>query len=284
MNESPRPESPHKLEVFEGNETMLFVERLRNQNLVAKLVELIYRSEHEFARRFESGELVLEQTSWGTMEYKENGKHVVVLRDPRILRTREEITTEVCQLRDEVAAVTRFSPDPGASGVHKDYGDGIFPRERIYLRTSNGSKLSPRAMSITEAHEKGHVVRYFEGDFTRSFFAPAFNLSQFSLTDAEYQDMLHGMEVTESEYSRDEATKEMYEYLFSGPEIMERMAQLKNFFGFDGDQEFTSEHLAFVRAEYVKRTGFDNQMSTFLARVTPETEPEFLRLINVCGA
>ena len=64
---------------------------------------------------------------------------------------------------------------------------------------------------------------------------------------------------------------------------MERMSQLKNYFGFDGDQEFTKEHLDYARTHYVKDMSLDNSMSALFQMITAEKEEQFLRAINSLG-
>jgi hypothetical protein len=72
-------------------------------------------------------------------------------------------------------------------------------------------------------------------------------------------------------------------YLFTGQELAERMSQLKNYYGMKGNEPFTKEHLHYAREHYVQDTGMDNYMKFFFQAITPETEDEFLRIINSSG-
>jgi hypothetical protein len=81
----------------------------------------------------------------------------------------------------------------------------------------------------------------------------------------------------------DEAKNEIIKYLLSPTEIVERMAQLKNYFGMSGDEEFTANHLEYARLNYVEDTGLDNGMKYFFKSIKSETQEEFLRLINNAG-
>jgi hypothetical protein len=41
--------------------------------------------------------------------------------------------------------------------------------------------------------------------------------------------------------------------------------------------------LRYAKEHYITDTGFDNKMTPFLKAITPETENEFIRLINSSG-
>lgn len=63
-------------------------------------------------------------------------------------------------------------------------------------------------------------------------------------------------------------------------ELAERMAQLKNYFGFKGNEMFTRQHLAYAKDHYINDGGVNNSMDIFLSLITPETEDKFLETIN----
>jgi len=69
-------------------------------------------------------------------------------------------------------------------------------------------------------------------------------------------------------------------YLQKGDELMARMAQLKNYYGFKGDEVFTKEHLDYAKEHYVTDVGLDNSMSSMMHIITPKTEVNFIRLMN----
>ena len=83
--------------------------------------------------------------------------------------------------------------------------------------------------------------------------------------------------------SKEEALESELDYLFSGPEVAERMSQLKNYFGMKGDEQFTKEHLHYAKEHYVSDTQVDNEMRLFFQAITPEREDEFVRLIHTSG-
>ena len=47
-------------------------------------------------------------------------------------------------------------------------------------------------------------------------------------------------------------------------ELTARMAQFKNYFGMQGGEQFTADHLNYLRQHYIEDTGLDNGVSTML--------------------
>lgn len=69
-------------------------------------------------------------------------------------------------------------------------------------------------------------------------------------------------------------------YLRNPDELTARMAQFKNYFGMQGGEQFTPDHLDYLRQHYLEDTGLDNGVSTMLKMVTPATEKQFIELMN----
>lgn len=69
-------------------------------------------------------------------------------------------------------------------------------------------------------------------------------------------------------------------YLREPDELLARMAQFKNYFGMRTNEQFTAEHLTYVRQHYVEDTGLDNGASLMLSIVTLNTEARFVELMN----
>ncbi len=124
--------------------------------------------------------------------------------------------------------------------------------------TYKGHMLDSRMKNIVESHEKGHGMRLFDPSYA---------------THRKIQMVLDKEKIDASSA----------DYLDSPEEIIERMSQLKNYFGFDGHQKFTREHLEYARKHYIADTGFDNVMSEFFEAITPEREEVFLEVINSYG-
>ncbi|MDP2950954.1 MAG: hypothetical protein Q8N55_01075 [bacterium] len=151
-------------------------------------------------------------------------------------------------------------------------------------------KGNKKAMAITEAHEKDHVLRPLNlyCEFFDDYFGPAIDTSVITCKDKyakraeeSCQDIKKYLE-KDFDY-RALAKEQISRYLNRGFEIEARMSQLKNYFGFTGDEIFTKEHLDYAKENYVKDTGFDNLMTHFFEAITPETEEKFLELINKSG-
>lgn len=131
-----------------------------------------------------------------------------------------------------------------------------------------GAKLSIRQKNIIEAHEKGHGLR----DFT----SPQDITEIRSVID---QEALRDLQQTQESLQNTDARFPV-NYVQMPEEIIERMAQLKNYFGMSADEEITAQHLEYAREHYIKDTGLDNGISTFFNCVTDKTKVAFLSVIN----
>jgi len=118
----------------------------------------------------------------------------------------------------------------------------------------DGRPLTIPEKNAVESHEKGHAVRDFKANF---------------------DDIMKGFDL-----SKISEMKGNPNYLRTPDELIERMSQLKNYFGFRGDETFTRGHLASARQNYVNDGALNNSMGEFLSMVTPEKEDEFLRVMN----
>lgn len=124
----------------------------------------------------------------------------------------------------------------------------------VDAKNAEGVELTSLQKSIIEAHEKGHVIRSFK---------------------ANTEDFYKGFDFSKLPENLKRPT-----YLKHPDELAERMSQLKNYFGFKGDDLFSREHLLYARENYIRDTELDNNMSEFFSIITKETEDEFLRIIN----
>lgn len=124
----------------------------------------------------------------------------------------------------------------------------------------DGSPLSAREKNIIESHEKGHGIRDFVSEDARDF-RQSIDFEVIRKKDAE-------------------TGKREIGYLRQAEEIAERMAQLKNYFGFKAGDVFTKEHFEYAKKQYVKDIGLDNNMTTFFEAVTEHTLDTFIKTIN----
>ena len=141
---------------------------------------------------------------------------------------------------------------------------------------------------VIEAHEKGHVIRQIFGAGSRKYFQGCLDLSAFTLTDEHYLARLNLINNRKSDndkisITKEEARESTVDYLGSPYEIIERMSQLKNYFGFTGAEIFTREHLRYAKEHYIKDTRLDNDMTEFFQTITTEREDAFLEVINNAG-
>lgn len=121
----------------------------------------------------------------------------------------------------------------------------------------NGKELTDRQKNIIFAHELGHSIRNYKGEDIK-----------------EIRKAL--------DYSKMEAPGSKT-YLKKPEEVIERMSQLKNYFGMQGSEKFTKEHLRVAKENYLKDTELDNNMTDFFNAITPETEDAFIEVINKFG-
>ena len=127
-------------------------------------------------------------------------------------------------------------------------------------RKSDGSQLSNREKNIIEAHEKGHGIRDFVSEDQRDF-RQSIDFEVIRQKDKE-------------------TGRREIGYLRQTEEIAERMAQLKNYFGFKAGDLFTKEHLEYAKQHYIQDIGLDNNMTTFFAAITEHTVDKFIETIN----
>lgn len=130
----------------------------------------------------------------------------------------------------------------------------------------DGSPLTPRQKNIIEAHEKGHGLRDFESPIDAREIRSIIDGEAFAaLTQVKRQEGASGYNPN---------------YILEPAEIIERMAQFKNYFGMGATEPFTKKHLDHIRNQYVTDTGLDNSVSDLLTCVTSRTEQAFLKVIN----
>lgn len=118
----------------------------------------------------------------------------------------------------------------------------------------DGAPLTSRQKGIIEAHEKLHSVMRLLTQGERKELSPMRNI---------------GAKIGYGEKS-------------GADELLARMGQLKNYFGFKGDEEFTKEHLDYARKHYVLDTGLDNNMTELLVAIgkNEENSKQFIALMN----
>ena len=131
--------------------------------------------------------------------------------------------------------------------------------------------LSNRQLNMVEAHEKGHGLR----DYT----SPIDTAEIKSIIDEDALEELTEMH-RERERLGEKEGRFQSRYAARPDEIIERMAQFKNYFGMGAQDTFEKKHLDYIREHYTADTGLDNGINDLLTCVTPKTEAAFLKVIN----
>jgi hypothetical protein len=267
---------------YEGNDSELLFDRLDNSKILDQIVQM-------WMAGYKAKEGKIEQRPTqdedGGIVFDVDGNYV--LEDVLFVPPSEEETREkIAELIKEAKTSTPVFFDgraPTSDGIGLDWklpGD-VFP--------------STKQKSIILAHEKGHLMRQFpggvEGDaYFREMFGKAFDMNNINFTEQDFEDtvthrkqekQITGYGLENEDYTYDRMRESTIGYLSSPEEIVERMGQLKNYFGFKGDEEFTQEHLDYARGQYIKDTGLDNNMRHFFECITDDQE--FLPLINSVG-
>ena len=153
---------------------------------------------------------------------------------------------------------------PRALGSSTGIGDPGIVYDGAHQK--DGTLLTSRQKNIIEAHEKGHGLRDFESDIDANEIG--------SIIDPQ---VLNALTQIKRESGDQNFTGT---YTREPAEIIERMAQFKNYFGMDATEKFTKQHLDRIRKQYVIDTGLDNGVTDLLTYITPETEGAFLKVIN----
>lgn len=263
---------------FEGNMSVLLFERLNNPIIKQRLVDMFIKHHQDADDEGYYRGMSAEEKSKAkpSPNWKKEGK------------TKEQIEKELNKIIDKIFSRTNVTY--GDDNDHPNGSKGLGIRENIspcLVNADTGQKLTLKQLSITEAHEKGHSIRSlsFEGDSIPEIEA-GFDFSKITIDDKLRDIFLKSiskglpMEVKPPVDKIDQAIVNS----FRNPnEIIERMAQLKNYFGMKGSEEFTKEHLDYAKKHYSSDTGFVLQIKPFLDAITPETESKFLELINSLG-
>ena len=135
----------------------------------------------------------------------------------------------------------------------------------------DGIPLTNRQKNIVEAHEKGHGFRDFHSPIDTREIGSVIDFEALEGLTANYREL---------EKSAQKEGRFRSNYVPKPEEIIERMAQFKNYFGMDASEPFTKAHLDYAREHYTADTGLDNGVHDLLHCVTPRTEQAFLKIIN----
>lgn len=136
--------------------------------------------------------------------------------------------------------------EPGDLGVSQGYGD----QGTVFTNAEyDGRSLKDREKTIIEAHEKAH------GLFM-------------NLTKEEERNILSAFDLQRLQHK----------HKAKADEILARMSQLKNYFGFKGGELFTKVHLGYAKEHYVTDIGMNNSIGSMFNAI--RDEDRFIELMN----
>lgn len=236
----------------ENNWSMLVRERLMSPDTKHKFFELKRRfptietrTRDEYINQFSSGKPTRPKADIFKDEYES------LLTEENYEANLEKVfdSTDYINAHEAGKEVTELGSSDGRGDVGSVFKDA---------QNYSGSTLGVGQKGIVEAHEKMHGIveplTLGEADYI---------LSCFKTPKGGSCEILRG-----------------YDEEKQAIELLIRMSQLKNYLGFRGEEEFTREHLDFVREHYIKDTGLDNNMSDFFDAIDRENEGRFIELMN----
>lgn len=275
---------------FKGNYSELLFSRMKNPVIRGQLLDMLEANEKWMAQHPEdvsemkkdphTGEILLDDLSMPIFE-KVPGVYTPKTREQMNKEIEDALTAEMSQPSIDFSKSLHESFNTTNSN-EKDEEDPTNRTAVIGMRREGGSPLSEddvRERSVIEAHEKGHVFRKLKSSqYLHDRFSRAFDLSSINLDTYSSEGKPEGVP--------DDKIREYISRYFdlSDPhELIERMAQLKGYFGMKGEEVFTPQHLEYVREHYLKDGMDDNHMKSFFEAITPKTEFAFLKLMNSSG-
>jgi hypothetical protein len=260
---------------YEGNDALCFYDRLHDPVIKQQMVDLFYRY-------YESQDPL-------PTEYFDENNVLQIKYEKTKLPSREQIGQELSEKIEKVFSVTGIDLDPKGSSYD---GDMLINDENIRAgmiasfsqNPTSGERWTVKQLSIVEAHEKGHGIRNFvkPGWSFEHYLLSGFDFSEVAVDD-DLRKLWHESDPSGKAVSDKEILEGITAYFSKPMELIERMAQLKNYFGMNGNQIFTKKHLDYAKIHYMNDTGMGIQMKPFLDAITPNTEEVFLELINSLG-
>lgn len=237
-----------------GNWSNLLYQRLKNPETKRKFLDfkakyptLEHRTSEHFKEKNSEGISLDRQSDLPIDEYKNTIANYDENLEKVFASTRYHYARGVNFDGSEVDDVgLHTKQNGGASAGYGDEGSVFIDAER-----KNGNEYNDFDKEIIEAHEKAHGIF---GNLTKG--------------ERDHIRMIF------------DNAKIGYPYRKSPEEILMRMTQLKNYFGFKGNEQMSLNALHYAMAHYVKDVGLDNNMSDFFNAITPENEQRVVDLMN----
>lgn len=288
MEKFPQATDPERSPIeskanFEGNDGELLIERFNDPIIKNQIIDLLHKNEliEEEKIRNRTYTPYSSTDMPNSTCFKDEEGTIYISDDPDYnprnytARTRTEIEQEYNETLEKISTQTDIdfsTNEPNESCIPLNW-----------KMPWNEEKPTAKQMSIIVAHEKGHAIRRYQD--LKDYFIKGFDPTKIEYTEKDFEIdiVLNKKEGEEENLDIEKMKLKSMKYLFSGPEIAERMSQLKNYFGITGAESFTKEHLHYAREHYIPDTGMDNRMRHFFQAITPETEDAFIELINTSG-
>lgn len=252
---------------YEGNHFLLLIERLNNPQIFERLVNDIY--EDQTTVDYSKSEYV----SPDYLEYLNQGEEKI----------KKDIEKE---LKEAFASTSHSTEIIFSKRGWLNSGKGSEGTGYVGISLTEGSLFKETETellkNIVEAHEKGHVIRNY--DIDSGFAKKLQSVFDFDLFNPSKEDLeFIKSSLTGGEDFSDEKIIELAKEYFNYPwEIIERMSQIKNYFGMSGTEEFTQEHLNYVKENYIKDTGMvDFQIKPFFDSIIDDEK--FIKFMNTLG-
>lgn len=257
--------TPEQTANYEGSHTLLFLDRIKNPEIKKRLIDNLW--EH------------------GNTADKEYFRKQYGLSKEEIERDLDDKIKKALDHTD-----IEYSDRPESAGPARHEQNGVIANLEA-INPDTGEVYTTHARNVIEAHEKGHQIRHFDDDCNSDFqkrLLSGFDFSnvKFSertiLLNKEYYEKIHNKPIDIGDL---ELEKKLRYYFSKIDEILERMSQLKNYFGMKNSDVFTKEHLHYAKEHYSEDTQIpgDLQVQPFFDAITPETEEEFIKLMNTLG-
>ena len=248
---------------YEGDHTLLFLERLHNPEVNRKLVESLTQ---EYIFRY----------------YKSNPEKGEEDIDKIREIQKKKLDERIEKVFNSTGVNLKEKNNPGY-GYLNETGSVCPLVEAKKIDIEQEGFLSKKQLNLIESHEKGHGIRHFNEDSPiGKSIKDSLDFSQVVIDEKDLNLLRTRSKIKDN---KDEAIIGFYlDGLRNSPdEIIERMAQLRNYFGMKGNEEFTKEHIVYAKENYIKDIGMSVQIKPFLDAITENSEKNFLYVINNIG-
>lgn len=249
---------------YEGNHSLLLFERLKNKDVFTRLVNDLYND--------------ITSVDYSTHMYVDPDYLKSLERDEYSIK--QDIKIELEQALDRVSKSTEIGFSEYGYIKSESGSNGTGYVEICNGKIGNTFNETVLVKNITESHEKGHNIRKYNADseFTKDL-QSMFDFDKIILSNEEVENI---RKIDSREDSKEAIERKTKEYIAYPWEIIERMSQIKNYFGFSSNEIFTQAHLDYVRKNYIKDTGMNSiQIKPFFDAISDDKK--FIDKMNKLG-